>query len=355
MHSIHSRSRLLHPLGGKMTSTFLAAIQRKNTGHIPVWFMRQAGRYLPEYMALKDVHSFRTRTHTPDLMTEITMQPMRRYKMDAAIMFSDILTCLEYMGAAFDFTGEGPKLATAGVSTLKEIHPLNVNDMQFVFDGIKKIRKELVDRPLIGFVGAPFTLCSYIIEGGTSKEFLKTKNFMYSSPKDFHKAMEILSSSVGNYLAEQMRQGVEAVQIFDSWVGFLNEDDYRNYLLPHMKQLVSLARKGGKPVILYSQPASHLLPALKEVGADVYSVDWRLKLKDAARVLGDNVAIQGNLDPAATTLPWKDAKPFVDKVLADAKEAGLRERYIFNVGHGVNPTTIPDTVGAIVDYVHSQS
>ncbi|MCB0347804.1 MAG: uroporphyrinogen decarboxylase [Bdellovibrionales bacterium] len=337
-----------------MTSTFLDAVNRKNKNHIPVLFMRQAGRYLPEYMKLKDVHSFRTRTHTPELMTEITLQPMRRYKMDAAIMFSDILTCLEYMGAAFDFTGEGPKLATAGVSTLKEIHKLDVKDMSFVYEGIKKITAELTDRPLVGFVGAPFTLCSYIIEGGTSKEFLKTKNFMYSSPKDFHKAMEILAESVGNYLAEQMRTGVEAVQVFDSWVGFLNEDDYRTYLLPHMKNLVSLARKGGKPIILYSQPASHLLPALKEVGADVYSIDWRMKLADAAKVLGDNVAIQGNLDPAVTTLEWSEARPFVDRVLEDAKKAGIRDRYIFNVGHGVNPTTKPETVGSIVEYVHSK-
>jgi uroporphyrinogen decarboxylase len=337
-----------------MKSTFLAAVNKKNAEHIPVWFMRQAGRYLPEYLELKDKYDFRTRTHTPDLMKEVTLQPMRRYPLDAAIMFSDILTCLEYMGAPFDFTGEGPKLASAGVSTLKEIHPLNVNDMKFVFEGIQKIRTELTDRPLVGFVGAPFTLCSYIIEGGTSKEFLKTKNFMYSAPRDFHKAMEILSTSVGNYLAAQMQSGVEAVQIFDSWVGFLNEDDYRNFLLPHMKNLVGLARKGGKPIILYSQPCSHLLPALKEVGADVYSVDWRIKLQDAARVLGD-VAIQGNLDPAATTLDWKDAKPFVDKVLADAKAGGLKGRYIFNVGHGVNPTTKPETVGAIIDYVHQQS
>lgn len=337
-----------------MTSTFLNAVQRSNTGHTPVWFMRQAGRYLPEYMSLKDVHSFRTRTHTPDLMKEITLQPMRRFQLDAAIMFSDILTCLEFMGAAFDFTGEGPKLATAGVSTLREIYSLDVNNMSFVYEGIKKIKAELTDRPLIGFVGAPFTLCSYIIEGGTSKEFIKTKNFMYSSPREFHKAMEILSTSVGNYLVEQMKMGVNAVQIFDSWVGFLNEDDYRNFILPHMKNVVSIARKGGKPIILYSQPASHLLSALKEVGADVYSVDWRLKLKDAARILGDSVAIQGNLDPAATTLEWKDAKPFVDKVLQDANEAGLKGRYIFNVGHGVNPTTKPDTVGAIVDYVHSK-
>ena len=294
-----------------MKSTFLNAINQCNEEHIPVWFMRQAGRYLPEYMELKDKHSFKTRTHTPDLMTEISLQPLRRYPLDAAIMFSDILTPLEFMGAEFDFSSGGPKLQNAGESTLRNIQPLNTDDMAFVYEGIGKIKEQIGEKPLIGFVGAPFTLASYIVEGGTSKEFSKVKHFLFSNEKEFSKAMQTLASSVGHYLKAQMQAGVDAVQIFDSWVGFLNQDMYEKHILPHMQELIGIAREGGKPIILYSQPSSHLLTSFAKLQTDAISIDWRVRLDEVAETLdkvGYKGSFQGNLDPVATTLNWEDAK-----------------------------------------------
>lgn len=341
-----------------MTSTFLKAVARKNTDHLPVWFMRQAGRYLPEYMKLKDKHDFRTRTHTPELMTEITLQPIRRYPLDAAIMFSDILTCLEFMGAEFDFTGEGPKLAGAGVPVLKKLRPLKVEDMKFVADGIRSIRNGLGETPLIGFVGAPFTLASYIIEGGTSKEFLKTRKFMLEEPSEFLRCMDLLADSVGRYLQYQVEAGVQAVQIFDSWVGFLSLDTYEEMILPSIQKIVKMVHTTGKPVILYSQPTEHLLPALAKSGADVLSVDWRSSISRIAtrlKELGvENISLQGNLDPVVTTLNFEQAKPHVDRLLKDIESSGFRSKFIFNVGHGVSPMTNPETVGKIIEYVRGK-
>lgn len=338
------------------STSFLDALNGKNKSQIPVWFMRQAGRYLPEYMAVKKQSNFRTMSHTPEIMKEITMQPMRKYPLDASIMFSDILTCLEYMGSTFEFTDHGPKLENAGIETVKSLTSLNPEkDMMFVREGIKLIKKELTDRPLIGFVGAPFTLISYLAEGGTSKEFIITKRFLFEDPKGFHKAMEHISSQIANYLKFQIESGVQAVQIFDSWVGVLSQKEYENFILPHMKHIVSEVKKSHAdvPVILYSQPTAHLVELMAKTGANAISVDWRTPLSDIAKKVPQNVTLQGNIDPIVMTLDWEKAKPHVEYILNDAKRAEILDRFVFNVGHGVTPHTNTDTIAQTIDCVHN--
>lgn len=341
-----------------MSNEFLDALSLKNKGHLPVWFMRQAGRYLPEYMAIKRESNFRKMSHTPNIMAEITLQPLRRYPVDAAIMFSDILTCLEYMGAPFEFKETGPHLEDSGRETVKSLTKLNPErTMSFVREGIQLIRKDLNGRPLIGFVGAPFTLISYLVEGGTSKDFHETKRFLFEEEAQFHAAMTHISREIAEYLIFQIDSGVQAVQIFDSWVGILSADQYEKHILPHMKALISEVKSKRKdtPIILYSQPTTHLLPLLAQTGANALSVDWRMKIEDIAKLIPDNIAIQGNLDPIVTTLPWEKAQGYVQVVIDSAKKAKILNRYIFNVGHGVTPQTNTETLGKIIDWVHTHT
>ncbi len=336
-------------------STFLDALNKNNKSHIPVWFMRQAGRYLPEYMAVKNKSNFREMSHTPQMMAEITLQPLRRYPLDAAIMFSDILTCLEYMGAPFEFRDTGPKLDDHGSHVLSALKPLNPQEhLNFVGEGIRLIKLN-AKVPVIGFVGAPFTLISYLVEGGTSKEFIATKRLLFSEPKKFSSAMSFISEQLVCYLDYQVRSGVNAVQIFDSWVGVLSQEQYEIHILPHMTKLISDFKKRNPsiPVILYSQPTTHLLSCLAQTGADAISVDWRSPLSYISQQIPKTITIQGNLDPIATTLPWEQAKPHVESVLKSARSAEILDRYIFNVGHGVTPHTQPETIARIVDFVHT--
>lgn len=338
------------------STSFLDALNGKNKSQIPVWFMRQAGRYLPEYMAVKRESNFRTMSHTPEIMKEITLQPMRRYPLDASIMFSDILTCLEYMGSTFEFTDHGPKLENAGIETVKNLGKLNPEkDMMYVREGIKLIKKELTDRPLIGFVGAPFTLISYLAEGGTSKEFIITKRFLFEDPKGFNSAMAHISEQIANYLKFQIESGVQAVQIFDSWVGVLSQKEYENHILPHMKFVVSEVKKSYPhiPVILYSQPTAHLVELMAQSGANAISVDWRTPLSQIAKRVPQNITIQGNVDPIVMTLEWEKAKPYIEAVLNEAKKGEILDRFVFNVGHGVTPHTNTETVAQAIDYIHN--
>lgn len=338
------------------TTSFIDALNLKNKSQIPVWFMRQAGRYLPEYMAVKNESNFRTMSHTPELMKEITLQPMRKYPLDASIMFSDILTCLEYMGSTFEFTDHGPRLAKAGIETAKNLSDLNPEkDMPYIREGIQLIKKELVDRPLIGFVGAPFTLISYLVEGGTSKEFITTKRFLFEDPTGFSSVMSHLATQLAHYLKFQIESGVQAVQVFDSWVGILSKKEYENHILPHMKSLISEVKSTHPriPVILYSQPTAHLVELMAQTGANAISVDWRTPLSEVASRVPENIALQGNIDPIVMTLDWENAQPYVQRVLDDAKSAGILDRYVFNVGHGVTPHTNTSTIAQTIDYVHN--
>ncbi len=338
-----------------MKKEFLSALKQENKSHLPVWFMRQAGRYLPEYMELKKHSSFREMSHTPELIKEVTLQPLRRFPLDAAILFSDILTCLEFMGSTFEFTDHGPKLKDHGAHVVKKLKELTPEkDLNFVGEGLKLIKNSLQDQALIGFAGAPFTLISYLVEGGTSKDFLETKRFMMSEPESFSLAMNHLSTQIANYLIFQIQSGADCVQIFDSWVGILSYEQYKRHILPHMQNLIQkIHERTSAPVILYSQPTTHLVELLAETGADCLSVDWRLNIYEISKKIPQNISLQGNLDPLATTLNWKEAAPYVEDVLIQARRAEILDRFIFNVGHGVTPQTKPDTLAAIVGAVHS--
>lgn len=337
--------------------SFLHALNKSNDKKIPVWFMRQAGRYLPEYQALRKQYDFRTMSHTPQLICDTTMTPFERLNVDAAILFSDILTCLEFMGAPFQFTETGPKMEDHGPHILEKLRSLDPSkDMSFVGQGIQLAKQKLGETPLIGFAGAPFTLISYLVEGGTSRDFQSTKTTMLANAQLFENAMSILTESVLDYLRFQVSSGVQAVQIFDSWVGVLSLDQYRRHILPHMKHLVAELRSEDIPVILYSQPTLHLLPALLEVNANALSVDWRTSPVDLAqsiRALKFEVpVIQGNLDPLVTTLPWEEARPYVEAIVDQVDRLDLRSQFIFNVGHGVVPETKWETLQKIVNFVH---
>ena len=261
------------------------------------------------------------------------------------------------MGAEFDFSKGSPKLENAGPDVLKNLKPLNPKDLSFVIEGIKLICEAKPDTPLIGFCGAPFTMASYLIEGGTSREFNNTRRFMLSEPEAFKAGMNLLADSIADYLVYQVENGAQSVQIFDSWVGILSETQYQEFILPSMQRMISRFReKANVPVVLYSQPTLHILPSLMETGADCLSVDWRSSIDKIANVLkykmDRKIAIQGNLDPILTTQDFTIVKPYVDQILEAVASSGYRDSFIFNVGHGVTPQTNPDTIGKIVDYVH---
>ncbi len=335
--------------------SFLSALAQKNSGRLPVWFMRQAGRYLPEYQALRKKYDFRTMSHDPKLICETTMTPFARYDLDGAIMFSDILTCLEYMGSAFHFGADGPVLEDHGPQILSRLTPLNPSqDMAFVGEGIRLAKKELGSKPLIGFAGAPFTLISYLVEGGTSREFTDTRMFIYERPEEFQKTLNLLGESIAEYLLYQISCGADAVQIFDSWVGILPHTVYKDLVAPTMSKLITKVKSAGKPVILYSQPTSHLVKTLSEFAPTALSVDWRESLSDVVnKIKPENVpTLQGNLDPIVTTLEWDKAKPYVVELLEEVSRLNLRKQYIFNVGHGVTPETKWETLGSIINFVH---
>lgn len=327
--------------------SFLNALSYKNeTGRIPVWFMRQAGRYLPEYQALRKKYDFRTMSHDPKLICETTMTPFARFDLDAAIMFSDILTCLEYMGSTFHFGENGPVLEDHGPHVLSKLKKLNpAKDMSFVGEGIKLTKKELGNRPLIGFAGAPFTLISYLVEGGTSREFNNTRKFLYENPEAFCDALELLGESISEYLLYQIECGADAVQIFDSWVGSL-QSVYKEMIAPTMSKLIRKVKTSGKPVILYSQPTLHLVKTLADLKPTALSVDWREPLTDVMTKIGtfELPVLQGNLDPIVTTMEWHKAKPYVVELLEEVRRLEIRNQYIFNVGHGVTPETRWETI-----------
>ncbi len=337
-------------------SNYLDALKGKNEDRIPVWFMRQAGRYLTEYMEIKESSSFREMSHTPEIMKEITLQPLKRYDLDAAIMFSDILTCLEYMGAPFKFTDSGPKLESHGTEIVKNLTPLKPEeDLSYVGKGIQLIKQEETSRPLIGFVGAPFTLLSYLVEGGTSREFFNTKRFLMSESSAAVSALDHISTQLVSYTKFQVESGVNAIQIFDSWGGVLSRKEYEALVFPSLEKLVNQTAQHGVPVTLYAQPSSHLLSLFARLDVSAISVDWRQDISDYFKIVDSvraGIALQGNLDPIVPTLNWDLAKPHVDSILKSIKQGGYQSRFIFNVGHGLTPKTNMETVASIITHVH---
>jgi uroporphyrinogen decarboxylase len=337
-------------------SRFLKACRRKPVDATPVWFMRQAGRYMSEYRAIRERHSLLDICRTPDLATEVTLQPIRRIDVDAAILFSDLLLPLEPMGLPFDFIkGEGPQIerpisSAEDIDRLRRFEPREA--LAHVLEAIVQVQSALGGRvPLIGFAGAPFTLASYAIEGGHSANFARTKALMYGHPDAWHRLCETLASVVGDYLVAQIDAGVDAVQVFDSWVGTLNAADYREFALPHTRRIFETI--GSRvPTIHFGTGTATILEELREAGGDVIGVDWRIPIDDAWERIGADRAVQGNLDPTLLLGPTRRMFHQVDDIL---ERVGGRAGHIFNLGHGILPSTPVEHVQMLAQYVHSAS
>jgi len=341
-------------------SRFLAACRCEPTDATPIWLMRQAGRYMVEYRVLRQRYSILEIIKTPELACDVTLQPVRAFDLDAAIIFADILPPLEGMGLPLEFVaGEGPVIATP-VRTAADIAALRVTPPEealgFTLEAIRLVRRALEDRglPLIGFSGAPFTLASYAIEGGSSRDFVRAKSLMMGEPALWAQLMEKLSEVVGHYLLAQARAGAQALQLFDSWVGALSPDDYLEAVLPYSRRAIEIARQAGVPIIHFGTNTSGMLNLLRAAGGDVIGVDWRIPLDVAWRQLGEGIAVQGNLDPVALLAPWPQLRERARRVLDAARLVG-RPGHIFNLGHGILPETPVDNVRRLVDFVHEYS
>jgi len=319
--------------------------------------MRQAGRYMSEYRALRERYSLLDICRTPDLATTVTLQPVNRIDVDAAILFSDLLLPLEPMGIPFDFLkGEGPQIEKPlrtedDLRAVKWFEPRE--SLAHVLTAIRQIQRELAGRvPLIGFAGAPFTLASYAIEGGHSNSFAHTKALMYGHSKAWHAFCDLLADIIGEYLAAQIEAGVDVVQVFDSWVGQLNAQDYREFILPHTKKIFDRIKHLGVPTIHFGVGTGSILRELREAGGDVIGADWRTPLDEAWERIGHDRAVQGNLDPTVLLAPLDRLFEAIDEVL---EHAGGRPGHIFNLGHGILPMTPVEHVQAAARYVHQQT
>ncbi len=338
-------------------SVFLDACRRRPTSYTPIWLMRQAGRYQPEYRALREKVGFLELCRTPELACQVTVQAVEQLGVDAAIIFADILLILEPLGIGFTFEkGDGPHIERP-IRTGRDIDAVAesidaTNALSYVMSSIKMTRRELGGRvPLIGFSGAPFTLASYAIEGGGSRTYAHTKKLMYSDEGAWNALMTKLSRAVADYLRAQIDAGAQALQIFDSWVGCLSPSDYSRYVQPHVSTIFE-SLGNAVPIIHFGQGNPELYPAMHAAGGHVLGVDWRVGLADVWTELGDDVALQGNLDPISILAPR-------DEMLARAKavldEAHGRPGHIFNLGHGILQESSVDQVKALVDYVHEAS
>jgi uroporphyrinogen decarboxylase len=319
--------------------------------------MRQAGRYMAAYQALRQRYSLLDLCKTPELAAEVTLQPIRRLPVDAAIVFTDLLIPLEPMGARLVFAlNEGPVIenpvrSASDVRALRMVDPQA--DLAFTLEAIRMVCRELDGKvPLIGFAGAPFTLASYLIEGSGSRHYIQTKQLMYHQPEAWHELLDKLASVARSFLHAQIAAGAQVVQLFDSWVGCLSPEDYRRYVLPYTTQVIGGLRDAGAPVIHFGTGTAMLLDAMREAGSDVIGVDWRIPLDDAWRRIGPDVGIQGNLDPVALFAPLPEIERRVDDIL---QRAGNRPGHIFNLGHGILPETPVEHVQAVADLVHARS
>jgi uroporphyrinogen decarboxylase len=337
-------------------STFLAACRREKTSYTPVWLMRQAGRYMEHYRKLRAQYGFLELCKKPDLAAEITLAPVEKLGVDAAILFADILLILEPMGVGLEYTkGDGPVIhnqvsSRTHVEQLVEFEPEEA--LPFVYEAVRQARTALNGKvPLIGFAGAPFTLASYLIEGGGSSNYLKTKKLIYSNPGAWRPLMERLSSLTAKHLNAQIAAGAQAVQLFDSWAGCLSPGDYERFVLPHTRATIAGVTP-GVPVIHFSTGTGGFLKSIGAAGGDVIGIDWRVDLDAAWEWLGHDVAIQGNLDPAVLLSSPRDIRRRVEDVL---RRANGKPGHIFNLGHGVLPETPVENVKAMVQAVHELS
>jgi uroporphyrinogen decarboxylase len=337
-------------------SVFMRACRRESVPYTPIWLMRQAGRYMQEYRDVRARMSFLELCKTPSLAAEVTVTAAERLGVDAAIIFADILLIAEPMGLQLEFSkGDGPVIhnpvrSARDVNRLREVD--DVAGLSFVFDAIRETRRALRrDLPLIGFAGAPFTIASYIVEGGASKNYVHTKTLMYNDSGAWHAMMSLVARGLVRYLNAQIEAGAQAVQLFDSWVGALSPDDYRQYVLPHTREVIRGVKK-STPIIHFGTGTSALLELMREAGGDVIGLDWRLRLDEGWERIGHDVSVMGNLDPVALFANQDYLRTQAGLIL---KQAGGRAGHIFNLGHGILPETPVENVIALVDAVHELS
>ncbi|MFC1414896.1 uroporphyrinogen decarboxylase [Streptacidiphilus sp. N1-12] len=349
-------NRSTGPTGALHDSAFLRACRGEAVPHTPVWFMRQAGRSLPEYLKVREGIAMLDSCMMPELVKEITLQPVRRHQVDAAIYFSDIVVPLKAIGVDLDIKpGVGPVVANpirdrAGLAQLRALEP---DDVSYVTEAIGLLVAELGATPLIGFAGAPYTLASYLVEGGPSKNHENTKALMYGDPELWQELLDRLSGITAAFLKVQIEAGASAVQLFDSWVGALAPDDYRRSVMPASAKVFEAVAGYGVPRIHFGVGTGELLGLMGDAGADVVGVDWRVPLDEAARRVAPGKALQGNLDPTLLFAPEAVVRAKADEVLAAAKASG--RGHIFNLGHGVLPSTDPDALTKLVAHVHERS
>ena len=345
-----------------MAFDYINALLKKEVTRTPIWVMRQAGRYLPEYRATrKKAGDFLTLCKSSDLACEVTLQPLDRFDLDAAILFSDILTIPDAMGLGLHFVeGEGPKF-THPLKTLKEIELLKKPDvskeLSYVSEAVSVIKQNLRDRvPLIGFTGSPWTLATYMVEGSSSKAFSKVKGLMYENPKHMHQLLDVLADSVIDYLNSQIEAGADSVMIFDTWGGLLNKESYENFSLRYMSKIVDGIKRDydGKiiPVTLFTKGGGAWLEQIAATGCDAVGIDWTVQIGEAESRVGSKVALQGNLDPSVLLASPEVIKTEVYKILDQFKGS---TGHVFNLGHGITPEVNPESMKVLVDAVHSYS
>ena len=337
-------------------TNFIRACKSQPVEHTPVWFMRQAGRYMAEYRAVRKQHSLLEICKKPAIAAEVTITAAEFLGVDAAIIFADLLLPLEVMGLPFHFSaGEGPVIEKP-VRSREDIANLRTDrasELGYVSEAVALVAKHFADRlPVIGFCGAPFTLASYMIEGGGSRNYIHAKKMMYNHPADWDALMSKLVAVTSEYSAEQVRAGADAIQIFDSWVGCLSVEDYRRYVLPHVTGMVKGLQKTGVPIIYFGTDSATLLPAMNETGADVIGLDWRIPLDEGWQRLNHRPAVQGNLDPVLLFADWKELKSRAEDIL---RRAAGRPGHIFNLGHGILPETPVDNVKNLARLVQEYS
>jgi uroporphyrinogen decarboxylase len=337
-------------------SIFVRACKSLPVERTPVWFMRQAGRYMAEYRSVRKQHSLLEICKNSALAAEVTITAAEKLGVDAAIIFADLLLPLEVMGLPFHFSaGEGPVIEKP-VREKEDIARLRTDraaELGYVAEAVGHVGKHFSDRlPVIGFCGAPFTLASYMIEGGSSRNYIHAKRMMYNSPNDWNTLLSKLVSVTAEYSSEQVRAGADVIQVFDSWVGCLSVEDYRRYVLPHTTQLIQQVRKAGAPVIYFGTDSATLLPSMKETGAEVIGLDWRIPLDEGWSRLQHGCAVQGNLDPVLLFADWKELKPRAEDIL---RRAGGRAGHIFNLGPGILPETPVENVMNLTRLVQEYS
>ena len=337
-------------------SSFVRACKSQPVERTPVWFMRQAGRYMAEYRAVRKQHSLLEICKKPALAAEVTVAAAEFLGVDAAIIFADLLLPLEVMGLPFHFAaGEGPKVEKP-IRAAEDITRLRTDraaELGYVSEAVKIVARHFRDRvPVIGFCGAPFTLASYMIEGGGSRNYIHTKKMMYSAPAAWSELMTKLVAVTAEYSADQVHAGADTIQIFDSWVGCLSVEDYRRYVLPHVTELVRPLQKTGVPIIYFGTETATLLPSMKETGADVVGLDWRIPLDAGWQSLANKGAVQGNLDPVLLFADWKELRSRAEDIL---RRVAGRPGHIFNLGHGILPDTPVENVKALCDFIREHS